>query len=111
MKLSEGESAANDLLRQREVLRRNFIRANGVVAVILLALRAWAVAAVIASLRAARNQEMAEGASRERQAQLAQSLRAQARALRLSGRAGRRFDALAAISNAVALGTSTELRS
>jgi WD40 repeat protein len=110
MKPSEPESASNDLLRQREVLRRNFVRANGVVAVILFALLALALAAVVASIRAARNQEMAEAASRERQAQLAQSLRAQARALRFSGQAGRRFEALAAISNAVALGPSTELR-
>jgi WD40 repeat protein len=111
MKPSERESITNDLLRQREILRRNFIRANGVVAVILVALLALALAAVLAGIRAGNDQELAEAASRERQAQLGQSLRAQARALRFSGQAGRRFEALAAISNAVALGPSTELRS
>jgi signal transduction histidine kinase len=107
----EREPAANDLLRQREVLRRNLVRANSVVAVILLALLALALAAVIASIRAEQNRELAEAASRERKEQLGQSLRAQARALRYSGQAGQRFAALAAISNAAALGPSTELRS
>ena len=104
MEPSERESAASDLPRQREVLRRNFRRANSAVAVILLALLALAIAAVVASFRAGRNQALAEAAVRERQEQLSQSLLAQARAVRLSGRAGRRFEALAAISNAAALG-------
>ena len=99
------------MLRRREDLRRNFVRANSAVAVILFALLALAVAAVVASLRASHNQELAEAATRERQSQLADSLRAQARAVRLAGQVGRRFDALTAISNAVAFGASTELRS
>ena len=111
MNPSEHETGGTELLRRREVLRRNFIRANSAVAVILLALLALAAAAVVASLRASHNQELAEAASHERQAQLADSWRAQARAERLGGQAGRRFEALAAISNAVAVGTSTELRS
>ena len=111
MKPSERKSVGGYLLRQREVLRRNFIRANSAVAVILFALLALAVAAVVASLRASHSQELAEAAGRERQAQLADSLRAQARALRLGGQVGRRFDALVAISNAAVLGPSSELRS
>jgi hypothetical protein len=110
MKPIDPEPAANDLLRQRELLRRNFVRASTAVAVILLALLALAIAAVVASIRAARNQELAEVAGRERQAQLIRSLRTQARAERLSGEAGRRFEALQAISNAVALAPSAELR-
>jgi hypothetical protein len=110
MKPSERESVASDLQQQREVLRRNFVRANTAVAVILVALLALAAAAVVASFRAGRNQELAEAASRGRQQQLAQSLLTQARAVRLSGRSGRRFEALNAISNAAAFGPSTELR-
>src|SRR5580700_7630987 len=110
MKPPEREFTASDLLRQREALRLNFARANAVLAVILFALLALAVAAVVASIRAGHNQELAEAATGERQQQLASALRAQARAQRLSGQSGRRFAALQAISNAAALGPCAELR-
>lgn len=104
------DADARNLSRQREDLRRNFRRANATVAVILFALLTLAIAAVVADLRAGHNLELAQAAGQERQEQLAQALRAQAGALRLSGQVGRRFLAIQAISNAVALGPTPELR-
>ncbi len=111
MKPPESEPAGDDLLRQREGLRRNFVRASAAVAVILVALLALAVAAVVASVHAGRDRELAVAATQERQQELASALLAEARAVRLGGQAGCRSTALLAISNAAALGPTPELRS
>jgi len=111
MKPPENSSAGDDLLRQRELLRRNFVRASAAVAVILFALLALAVAAVVASIHAGHDRELAVAATQERQQQLASALLAEARALRLSGQASSRSAALMVVSNAAALGPTAELRS
>ena len=86
------------------------LRANTAVALVLLAVLVLALVAVLAGMRAARNQARAVEAEAAGQDRLWKAYLAEARALRISGKAGRREAALTVISNAAALHTSTELR-
>jgi len=90
--------------------RRDILRANTAMVVVLTAVLALALVAVFAGLRAARNQRRAEAAEAEDQERLRVALTEEARAIRLSAEAGGRAAALTAISNAVAIRVSPELR-
>jgi signal transduction histidine kinase len=110
MKLDSQDSKSACLQRQRDVLRRDFLRANTAVALVLVAVLGLAAVAVMLGYRAARQRERVEQAEQTAHERLWQSYLAQARAERLSIRAGRRTDALTAISNAAAIRPSLALR-
>ncbi len=123
---ASADALANDLerwLRQEPILARpssnwehlsKWTRRKPAVAALIGALATVAILGMLAVLwyarqanRARLRAEGSEAAARER---LWNSYLTQARALRLSGRPGRRFDSLAAISNAAAMHPTPELR-
>ncbi len=79
-------------------------------AVVLVLLTAFLTYSVVSSNRFRREAERAILAEQQARSQLWESYLLQARAERRSGEAGRRFASLAAISNAVAIRPSLELR-
>ncbi|MSU58844.1 MAG: hypothetical protein EXS35_11880 [Pedosphaera sp.] len=99
-----------DLKGRREDIHQSVFRAARGLAIIMAAVLALAAAAVILGARAVRQEQRAEAAELAVREQLCNSYLAQARATRLTGRMGRRTDALVAISNAVAIRPSLELR-
>src|SRR5689334_17129295 len=102
--------SGRDLQEQREKIRRSFLRANTAIAVVLVAVLGLALGAVLASMRASRNQRRAELAEQNAREKLWSSYLAQAKAARLSGQRGYRMQALTAVSNAAAFRPSIELR-
>jgi WD40 repeat protein/predicted Ser/Thr protein kinase len=76
----------------------------------LLLLVTFAIGSPIAAARIARSRDRAVTAEKEATEKLYGSYLAQARASRLTGRAGQRLDALAAISQAARIHTSLDLR-
>jgi signal transduction histidine kinase len=99
-----------ELQRQREQIRRSFLRANTAVAIILVAVLGLAVAAVLEALRAARHRRRAETAEQDGREKLWRSYLAQVRAGRLSGLMGRRAEGLETIRAAAAIRPGLELR-
>jgi signal transduction histidine kinase len=95
---------------QRESVRRNFLRANTAVAVVLVAVLALAVAAVLASMRATRHQRLAEQAQEAARTELWHTYLSKARAARLGSALDRRQESLHAIAGAAAIHSSAELR-
>lgn len=93
-----------------DATRRDLLRANTAVAVVLTAVLVLALVAVFAGLRAARNQRRAEAAEATSQERLRNAFTEEARAIRVSAEAGGRVAAMAAISNAVSIRPSPELR-
>ena len=79
-------------------------------AVTLGLLVAFAIGSTIAAARIARSRDRAVAAEKEATEKLWSSYLAQARASRVTGRAGQRFDALAAIAKAARIHPSLELR-
>jgi signal transduction histidine kinase len=100
----------HDLDRQRERVRRSFLRANTAVAAVLVTVCGLAFAAVVASFRSAQQQRRAEAAEFEARDRLGHAYLAQARAARLGGQHGRRLEILTLVSNATALRPSAALR-
>ncbi len=86
------------------------LRANTAVALVLVAVLLLALVAALAGMRAARNQARVENAEVDGRNRLWNAYLAEARAVRVSGEAGRRARALSVISNAAALRTSSALR-
>ena len=84
-------------------MRRDLNRANTAVGVVLAVVLTFAVVAVFAGLRAARNSERAFKAEADSTERLWNSYLAQASALRLTATAGRRANALDVINNAAAI--------
>jgi WD40 repeat protein len=76
----------------------------------LLLLLAFAIGSPIIAARLARSRDRAVAAEKEATEELWRSYLAQARASRVTGRAGQRFDALAAIGKAAGIHPSLELR-
>ncbi|MBE7501062.1 MAG: hypothetical protein HS113_12280 [Verrucomicrobiales bacterium] len=99
-----------ELQRQRDTVRRAMLRTHTAVAAILAAVLILALAAVLASVQAWRNQQRAETSQRVSEQQLWHAYLEQARAHRLTARAGSRSRALAALRQAAALRPSLELR-
>lgn len=99
-----------DLEQRRRHIRRGLTRANIAAVVILVIVIGLSLAALIQALRADQNAEAEAEASARGKQQLWRSQLAQAGALRLSGLAGRKAQALAAISSAAAIQPSLELR-
>jgi len=91
-------------------VHQSVVSAGRGLAIILAAVLALAAVAVLLGGRAVRQEQRAEAAERAVREQLHGSYLVQARAIRLTSRMGRRTDALAAISNAVAIRPSLELR-
>ena len=71
-----------DLDRQRERIRRSFLRANTAVALVLVGVLALATAAILASLRSSREQTRAELAERDARERLWNAYLSQAQASR-----------------------------
>src|SRR5215471_7062343 len=99
-----------ELQRQREQIRRSFLRANTAVALILAAVLGLAVAAVLEALRASRHRRRAETAEQDGREKLWRSYLAQVRAGRLSGSMGRRAEGLETIRAAADIRPGLELR-
>ncbi len=79
-------------------------------AITLLLLTTFAIGSTIAAARIARSRDRAVAAEKKATEDLWSSYLAQARASRATGRAGQRFEALAAISKAARIHPSLELR-
>lgn len=110
MESPDAHLSHEELQRQREQIRRSFLRANTAVAIVLIAVIGLAVAAVLAALDAARDRQRAEAAEQDRREKLWHSYLTQARAGRLSGSMGRRREALDAVRAAAAIRPAHELR-
>src|SRR5437879_98705 len=93
---TEGASASAAAELQRRQIRRNFLRANTAVAIILVGVLALALAAVLASVRATRDQRLAEQAQQAARTELWRAYLSKARAARLGSGLDRRQDALRA---------------
>jgi signal transduction histidine kinase len=94
----------------RENIRRDFLRANTAVAIILVAVLGLALTAVLASLRATRHQRSAEQAQEAARSELWSAYLSKARAARLGSALDRRQESLRAIASAAAIQSSAELR-
>ncbi|MDR3458872.1 MAG: ATP-binding protein [Verrucomicrobiae bacterium] len=94
-----------------DTMRRDMLRANTAVVLVLVAVLVMALIAVFAGLRAAQNLRRAKSAESESRERLRLGYTEEARAIRVSADAGGRPAALAAISNAVNIQPSAELRS
>jgi len=101
---------APELGSQRENIRRSFLRANTAVAIILVAVLGLALAAMLATVRATRHQQIAEQAQNAARSELWRTYLSTARAARLGSALDRRQESLQAISNAAAIQPSAELR-
>src|SRR5881394_2003491 len=101
-------AAATD--SRRETFRRNFLRANTAVAVVLVAVLTLALAAVLASLRATHHQRLAEQAQEAARTELWRTYLSKARAARLGSALDRRQESLRAITSAVEIRSAPELR-
>jgi signal transduction histidine kinase/Tol biopolymer transport system component len=86
------------------------LRANTAVVLVLFAVLVLALVAVLAGLRAARNQSRAERAEADAHQRLYNAYLAAARATRISGEEGRRASALGIVSNAAIIQVSAALR-
>jgi len=95
---------------RRESVRRNFLRANTAVAIVLVAVLGLALAAVLASLRATHHQRLAEQAQEAARTELWHTYLSKARAARLGLALDRRQESLRAITSAVEIRSSPELR-
>jgi len=102
--------AGPELKSRRAEIHQSVSAAGRGLALIMAAVLVLAVGAIILGARAVRQEQRAEAAELTAREQLRDSYLAQARAVRLTGRMGRRHDALAAISNAAAIRPSIELR-
>jgi len=105
---TEGASAVAEL--QRRQIRRKFLRANTAVGIILVGVLALALAAVLASVRATRDQRLAEQAQQAARSELWRAYLSKAHAARLGSGLDRRQDALQAVANAATIQPSAELR-
>ena len=114
MKSSLPEEAASfsaaDLELRRRQIRKGLRRANTAGAIILLIVIGLSLAALVQALRAERNAHTAERATDRAEEELWKAHLAQARAQRLSGLAGRKGEALAAITSAAAIKRDADLR-
>jgi signal transduction histidine kinase len=99
-----------DHAAMRAAIRRDMLRTNTAVALVLVAVLALALVAVFAGLRAARNLERAEAAEADGRERLRKAYTAQAGAMRATAQAGGREAALTSIRNAAAIGPSPDTR-
>jgi len=110
LKAQDAVASEPELHDQREGIRRNFLRANTAVAIILIAVLGLALAAVLASLRATRQQRLAEQANEAARTELWRAYVSKARAARLGSALDRRQESLQAVADAAAIQSSAELR-
>jgi signal transduction histidine kinase len=114
VKLSSPEAAGSfsdgDLELRRQQIRKGLRKANTAGAVILIIVIGLSLAALAQALRAERNAHTAERATSRAQEELWKAQLAQARALRLSGVAGRKSAAMEAITSAAAIRRNGDLR-
>jgi signal transduction histidine kinase len=100
-----------DAIASRERVRREILRTNTAVGVVLIIVLALTLGVALTGTRATRNQQRAELAEAAGLERLWESYLAQARAVRVTAVAGRREQALGVISNAAAIRPSPEIRS
>jgi signal transduction histidine kinase len=99
-----------DLELRRQQIRKGLRRANTAGAVILVIVIGLSLAALVQALRAERNAHTAERATDRAQEELWKAQLARARAQRLSGAAGRKGEAITAITSAAAIKRNGDLR-
>lgn len=102
-RFEQSDSPDAELAGRREEIRRGLARSNTATGVALLVSVGLALAAILYALEASRANER----TRE---ELWNAQKARALALRLSGKVGRRQESLSAITNAVSIRPSRELR-
>src|SRR5437016_603878 len=100
----------SELRVEKEAIRKKFLRANTLAGLIMAAVLLLAVAAILQSARALRNQRRAERAEQAGRERLFHSYLAQAHGERLSGQAGQRTASLKALASAAEIHPSTLLR-
>jgi signal transduction histidine kinase len=105
-----GSADAPDRQGQRERVRRSRVRAVTAVAIVLLAVLGLALVAGWASVRATRHQRLAEEAQQAGRAELWRAYLSEARAARLGTALDRRQASWRAITSAIPIQTSAELR-
>jgi signal transduction histidine kinase len=105
-----GSFSDADLELRRQQIRKGLRRANTAGAAILVIVIGLSLAALVQALKAERNARTAEEESIRAQQELWKAQLARARAQRLSGIAGRKAEALAAITSAAAIRQTIELR-
>jgi signal transduction histidine kinase len=98
------------LQRQREAIRRGLVRANTAAVLILLVVVCLAAAAVLEAKRAVQERARAVQAEQDAREKLWKSYQGEARGIRASLRAGRRFDSLEALKEAARMHPTLELR-
>ncbi len=98
------------LLGRQEEIRRGLARSNTATAVALLITISLALVAVFFAFQAEDHAQSAQRANRQTREELWKAQLARARALRLSDQVGRRQESLSAITNAVSIRPSGELR-
>ncbi|MFO1488953.1 MAG: ATP-binding protein [Verrucomicrobiota bacterium] len=103
--------SAADANRTREAVRREMLRTNTFVGVVIVIVLLLTLAVVITGARAKRGEQRAENAEAASTERLWNAYLAQASALRLTANAGRRAQALQVVSNAAAIKPALELRS
>src|SRR5207247_6949984 len=94
----------------RRQIRRNFLRANTALAIVLIGVLALALAAVLASVRATRHQQIAQQAQQAARTELWRAQLSKARAARLGSALDSRQESLRAIASAAAIRPSAEVR-
>ncbi len=102
---------SQDAAASRERVRREILRTNTAVGVVLIIVLALTLGVALTGTRATRNQQRAELAEAAGLERLWDSYLAQARAVRVTAAAGRREQALGVISNAAAIRPALEIRS
>ncbi|MBI5387265.1 MAG: hypothetical protein HZA90_21570 [Verrucomicrobia bacterium] len=99
-----------ELVRRHEEIRRGLVRSNTATVVALVITVGLAVAAICYAFRAEEQTVAARHAHAQRTEELWNAQLARARALRLSGKVGRRQESLESIAQAVSIRPSPELR-
>jgi signal transduction histidine kinase len=105
-----GSFSDADLELRRQQIRKGLRRANTAGAIILLIVIGLSLAALVQALKADRNAQTAERATDRAQEELWKAQLAQARAQRLNGVAGRKVEAITAITSAAAIKRNGDLR-
>jgi signal transduction histidine kinase len=98
------------LQRQREAIRRGLVRTNTAAVLILLVVVGLAAVAVLEGKRAVQERARAVQAEQDARQKLWKSYQGEARGIRASLRAGRRFESLDALKEAARMRPTLELR-
>jgi signal transduction histidine kinase len=107
---ASGTAPESEWHGRREDIRRNFLRANTAVGIVLVAVFGLALAAVLASVRATRHQQLAEQAHDAARTELGHTYLSKAHAARVGAALDRRQVSLRDISSAARILSSSDVR-